>query len=69
MTLECCHVCGGNLKELHNDIYECENCGNTLDLSVFEEVEESEVSISNQEVDDVLNSDSLIELDIDSLPF
>lgn len=69
MTLEYCHACGGDLIEWLNDIYECEDCGNMLDLSVFEEVEESEVSISNKEVDDVLNSDSSIEIDIDSLPF
>ena len=37
-----CPMCGGELEEWHNDIYECKDCKNMYDLEVFDELEEEE---------------------------
>lgn len=42
MSFDYCHVCGSDLVETEEDIYVCEFCGNTLDLSVFSYIEDKE---------------------------
>ena len=34
-----CELCGGETKEWSQGIYECEDCGNMVDSSIYEEEE------------------------------
>ena len=42
MSEDFCPACGEEMKEWHNGIYECDECGNMIDLEIFndEELEE-----------------------------
>lgn len=33
-----CPFCGGNMKEWHMGIYECEDCENMIDIEVINEI-------------------------------
>lgn len=37
-----CPACGGGMQEWHNGIYECDVCGDMIDVEVWEEEEEEE---------------------------
>ena len=37
-----CPSCGEEMNSWQGDIYECENCGNMIDVEVFEDEEEAE---------------------------
>lgn len=32
-----CEICGGEMKEWNMNIYECDDCGNMVDASIYEE--------------------------------
>lgn len=42
MNIEICPLCGCEMTEWHNDIWECEECEQMIDVDVYSEEEEDE---------------------------